>query len=696
MTHSLKPPVAQRIAHRLNAHNDERVDHYFWLNDRDNPDAMAYLEAENRYFDEVMADSQDLQGKLYEEMTGRIPKSDTSAPVRDGDWEYFYTQKEGEDYQAHYRRQSGTGNQGKLLLDENALAQGHQFFRLGSLQHSPCHRFVGYAVDTTGNEEYDLFILDIESGDLLPDTLRQVSSNFEWSHDSAKLYYTRLNAVHRPYQLCEHVIGTDSSKSDSIIFEEPDDAFYVYISTTCSRRYMSIDLHSNNTSEVHLFRSDEDQPSPRLIFPRKAEVEYEVEDYGDSLYVLTNDDALNFRLMKTSAQHPDSSTWETVIRHREDTTLNHIAVFKGHIAISARRQGVPEVQVLELESGTAYTVAHPDNVQELYIGANLEFDTEICRLRGNALNLPLSHYDFNMRTQCCDHVKTKPVRGGFDPNEYVTEQHFATSADGRKVPLYLMYAKSVDRTKPMPVVLNGYGSYGSSYPLYFSSGRLSLLDRGIGFAIAHLRGGGELGKGWYHDGKLKKKKNTFNDFDACASYLLDHRISAPDRLAISGGSAGGLVVGNFLNSRPQDCKAAIAHVPFVDIVTTILDDSLPLSVIERDEWGDPNDKATYDYMKSYSPYDNTKPAEYPAMFITAGLNDTRVGYWEPAKWAAKIRHLKRDSNVLVLKTEMHAGHGGKSGRYGALHDLSQEYAFIIVQLTGSGAGSDTGGKSNSG
>ncbi len=679
MTHTSTPPIAKRQPHKLKIHGDERVDYYYWLNERDNPEVISYLEAENEYFEQVMAGTKSLQDELYAEITGRIPESDTSAPVADGPWEYFYKELEGDDYPIYYRR-SKQSHEEQVLLDQNKLAEGHKYLAISAMQHSPCHKMLAYAADTTGNEEYDIYFLNIESREYLPDRICGVSGNFEWSSDSSKIFYTRLNAAHRPYQLCVYHLGMQSNEADKIILEESDDAFYMGVSTTCSRQFIAINLHSINTTEVLLIDATGGDMEPRTIFSRKPEVEYQVQDNGNDLYILTNEDALNFRLMKTSVHTPDKSSWETIIPHSDHATLNNMVMFKDYIALSERSSGLPHVRIVDLQSNSTYLVEHPENVQELHVGANLEFNIDICRLNGNSLNLPRSQFDFDMRTKQTTLVKTKPVKGGFDPQNYRTESLVARSTDGQEIPLFLIYKKRIDRSKPMPVLLIGYGSYGFSYPLYFSSARLSLLDRGVAVAITHIRGGGEGGESWYYAGKLKNKKNTFHDFSGCATYLLENQISEPSKLAITGGSAGGLVVGNFLNTTPQLCKAAIAHVPFVDILTTILDDSLPLSVLERDEWGDPNEEDYYDYIKSYSPYDNTTSAVYPTMFVTAGLNDTRVGYWEPAKWVAKIRHLKNDGNTVVFKTEMHAGHGGKSGRYNAMRDTAEEFAFILTQL----------------
>lgn len=674
-----EPPVAKKVDHVHCKHGDDRYDPYHWLSDRNNPEVLDYLEQENSYVEQKMEHAQQLQEALYEEMRGRIVQTEFSAPVPYKSYEYFHRENEGENYKAHFRRKRTPGSSNELLLDENVLAQNHSYFSLFEFVVSPGENLLGYSYDTTGNEQYTIRLLNLDTGQLLPDVVEDVSGVILWSGDSQAIFYTRLNHAHRPWQLYRHWLGDDPD-ADELIFQEEDEAFYLWANKTDSERFITIGLTSNNTTEVHLLDANEQNCVPRLVFPRQYDVKYKVEDRNDDLYVLTNENARNYRLMKTQLDEPDRSTWTTVIEHSKERTLTGMQMFRNFIAVGERAEGLARVRVLSGNATDSYLVPNPDKIQELRIGANEEFDTNICRLNGNALDMPRSQYDFDMNKRTSVLVKMKEVRGGYNPSDYATEQHFATSEDGEKVPLYLVYNRKVNRQSPAPLLLNGYGSYGHAYPLYFSASRLSLLNRGVIWALAHIRGGSEKGREWYYDGKLKNKKNTFRDFAACAKYLIDEKITTPAQLAISGGSAGGLVVGNFLNQTPQWCAAALAHVPFVDIVTTILDDSLPLSVIERDEWGDPNDKSFYDYMKSYSPYDNVRVGHFPALFVTAGLNDPRVGFWEPAKWVAKIRACKTDENPLLLKTDMHSGHAGKSGRHEVLRETALEFAFLLDQI----------------
>ena len=673
------PPVARQIPHTLEIHGDRRIDPYYWLGNREDPQTIAYLEAENKYAEAAMEHTRELQEKLFDEMRSRIVESEESAPVPHGPFVYYHRLHKGDNYRMHYRKPRNLDAAEELLIDENELARNYSYFRLYALEVSPNHRIAGYATDTTGNETCTIRILDLDQRKILPDLLENASGDLAWSNSSTNVYYTTLDSIHRPWRLYRHQLG-DDSMNDQLLFEEPDEAFYLNISKSDSDQYLLVELHSIDTSEVHLLDANDDGSTPQLIFARKSGIEYQLEDRGDDLYVRTNEDALNFRLMKTSIAAPDKACWETVVAHSDHTTITGFRVFREFIAVAVRFEGLPTVRFITGEPEGIREIAKPPKIQELHLGNNREFDTSICRVNGNSLDMPISQYDFDMTSGEHVLIKIRPVGGGYDSSQYATERHAVKAEDGREIPLDLVYRKDAAGSRPAPILLNGYGSYGYSYPLYFSATRLSLLDRGIIYAISHPRGGGEMGKKWYHDGKLERKKNTFTDFAACAKFLLNNGITSGEQLAISGGSAGGLVVGNFLNNYLQLCKAAIAHVPFVDIVTTILDDTLPLSILERDEWGDPNDPQTYEYMKSYSPYDNVRASSWPALFITAGLNDPRVGYWEPAKWAAKIRTLRTNDAPLILKTEMHSGHGGKSGRYEALRETALEYAFIIDQL----------------
>ena len=679
MAAELQPPSAARKAHTHVAHGDQREDPYYWLNDRNNPDVLDYLEAENEYARNWLSRLEPLQETIVDEMYSRIVETDTSVPLKYGPFEYFTKDRQQDDYQTHWRRRAKRPETDELLIDENALAKGHKYFDLENFAISPNHDLLGYAIDVKGDEVYTIEVLDLKTRQLRADRIDNASGNFAWSQDSTCIYYTTLNSVHRPHRVYRHCLGNDPAH-DELLLEESDDAYYVSVSTSDSERFIQIELNSKITSEVYLLDAFDNAAKLQLVLARTTNVRYEVQDRNNDLYILTNDDAVNFRLVKTRLDAPQRAHWVDVIAAHEQVTLTGFSVFANFIVVEQRQSGLPTVRILADDVNDGYLVEKPPKIQELRLSTNLEFNTDTCRLSGNALDMPYSIYDLDMQTGKTTHLKTQPVGGPFNPDDYATEKHLAKSHDGTEIPLYLVYNRHAVQRRPAPLLLYGYGSYGLNSSLYFSSKRLSLLDRGIIFAITQIRGGSEMGRNWYLDGKLDNKKNTFFDFHACADHLIDHGITTAEQLAIMGGSAGGLVVGNFLNSPSQNCKAALALVPFVDLVTTILDDSLPLSVVERDEWGDPNEAQMYAYMKSYSPYDNVKPRKCPALFITAGLNDPRVGFWEPAKWAAKIRHCKTDSNPLLLVTEMDSGHSGASGRLDALRDTAREYAFVIDQI----------------
>ncbi len=674
----LQPPVAPQHPHQHVAHGDYREDPYFWLNDPKNPEVMDYLRAENEYAAAAMQHLDPLIDALRNEMYDRIIAFDTSVPIKYGRYEYFTKDQQQDNYESHWRRIIGMPTSEELLIDENALAAGQKYFELADFVVSPNQEMLGYAIDSTGDEIYTISMLRISDRQVL-DQLTNTSSDFVWDRRSSSIYYTTLNAAHRPHRVYRHHLGT-KQQDDELIFEEADEAFYVSISVSDSERFIQIELNSQITSEVHLLDGDQVHPQPRLVFARRQGVIYEVQDRGENLYVLTNDEAVNFRLTRTSLPQPDPTLQTDVIAHNTNVTLTDFQVFSQFIVIEERRDGLPAIRVLADDDKESYVVQNPAHIQELELHENWEFATKTCRLAGNSLTMPFSVYDLDLSTGKTTHLKTKPVGGNYDPTHYGTEKHLVTSHDGTQVPMYLVFNKQAVKTQPAPLLLCGYGAYGINSSLYFNYRRLSLLDRGIIVAVTQLRGGSEMGRNWYLDGKLENKKNTFHDFHACANHLLDAGITSAEQLAIIGGSAGGLVVGNFLNAESLRCRAAVALVPFVDVITTILNDSLPLSIIERDEWGDPNDAEMYDYIKSYSPYDNTFAKNYPALLITGGLNDPRVGYWEPAKWAAKIRQCKTDRNVLYLITEMDAGHAGSSGRSGELRETARNYAFIIDQL----------------
>jgi len=681
--HSLKatltPPIAEKHPHVFVLHEDERIDDYFWMRDSSNPNVIAYLEAENAYTEAMMQHTEALQTTLYNEMLGRIKETDLSVPYRQDDYYYYSRTEEGKSYPIHCRKKGSLDAPEEVLLDQNELAKGCEYFSLGTFKVSPDHKILAYSLDTSGAERYTLFFLDLTTFELYPESLAETYFSFAWGNDNSTVFYTKVDETNRPFQLFRHILGTSPNK-DVLIYEEPDEAFFLYVGKTRSQAYILLSLGSKITSEIHYLDANNPTDSFQVIQPRQQGVEYDVEHHSDRFYIVTNDQAINFKLMKTPVAAPSKENWETVIPHREDVMLSSVSAFADYLVISERKAGLPMMRVQKLSTGEEQNISFPEPTYSISPGNNPEFNTRTLRFNYTSLTTPYSVFDYDMETKERELKKETEVLGGYDRTQYESEWIMATVSDGTQVPISLVYKKGIQKDGKNPLFLTGYGSYGASYPASFSTTRLSLLDRGVVIAIAHIRGGGEMGRKWYEDGKFLHKQNTFTDFISCAEHLIAQKWTSSDRLAISGGSAGGLLMGAVINMRPDLFKVVLAAVPFVDVVTTILDTSLPLSAMEWEEWGNPNDKTYYDYMKSYSPYDNVKLQDYPHILITAGLNDSRVKYWEPAKWTAKLRELKTDNNLLLLKTNMGAGHGGASGRYESLKETAFEYAFVLDRL----------------
>jgi oligopeptidase B len=673
-----QPPIAQPQPQVLSIHDDDRVDPYYWLRDRENPDVIAYLEAENGYAKAVMKPTESCQQRLYDEMLGRIQETDLSVPVFHGGYYYYTRTEEGKAYPIHCRKQGELEAAEVILMDENELAAGQEFFDLGAFEPSPNHQLLAYATDISGAERYDLFICNLEMGQRYPEQMSDVGG-VAWAGDNHTLFYTKLDETNRPYQLWRHTLG-EGVGQDTLLYEESDEAFYIDIVFSRSQSYLFLVCDSKITSEVYYLDANTPAASFQVIEPRRKGIEYHVEHWGDRFYILTNENAINFQLMETLVSSPGASHWQVFIPHDEKVLLEDVDAYADHLVIAERRGGLPTLRVYKLSTGTNQNLSFPEPTYSVYAQSGPEFQTNILRFTYTSLITPSSVFDYNMDTQERELKKETPVLGGYDRSQYASEWLTATAQDGTQVPISIVYKKGTEKTGKNPLYLIGYGSYGYPYPVTFSSNRLSLLDRGIVCAIAHIRGGGELGRKWYEDGKFLQKQNTFSDFISCAEQLIQQQWTSPEHVTISGGSAGGLLMGAVLNARPDLFKVAIAQVPFVDVVTTILDPDLPLSVIEWDEWGNPNQPEFYRYMKSYSPYDNVKAQGYPHLLITAGLNDPRVSYWEPAKWTAKLRTLKTDENQLLLKTNMGAGHSGASGRYERLKEIAFEYAFMLNYL----------------
>ena len=672
------PPIADKQPHRLSIHGDDRTDDYFWLRHREDPNVIAYLEAENDYTKAVMAHTESLQTALYDEMLARIQETDLSVPYRKGDYYYYSRTETGKAYPIYCRKAGSLDAPETVLLDQNALAEGHDFFELGLFDVSPNHQLLAYSVDTAGSERYTLFFLNLATGQLYPETILETGYGFAWGNDNQTVFYTLMDEAQRPFKLMRHRLGSAVS-DDELVYDEADESYFLSVGKTRSDAYILLELGSKITSEVHYLDANQPEGKFQVIQPRSSGIEYQVEHHSDSFYIVTNDEALNFKLMQTPVTAPAKDNWQLVIPHRDQVLLEGVSAFAKHLVIYERESGLPTIRVRQLASGEEHFIQFPDPTYSADEDNNPEFDTEILRFNYTSLVTPRSVFDYNLETQERELKKETPVLGGYDRTQYASDRLMATATDGTQVPISIVYKKGLEQNGAKPLLLTGYGSYGFSYPAAFSSARLSLLERGVVVAIAHIRGGSEMGRQWYEDGKFLSKKNTFTDFIACSEHLIAQGWTSKEQLAILGGSAGGLLMGAVINLRPDLFKAVVAHVPFVDVVTTILDDHLPLSVMEREEWGDPNDKTFYDYMKSYSPYDRVEAKDYPNLLITAGLNDSRVAYWEPAKWTAKLRSLKTDHNCLLLKTNMGAGHGGASGRYDSLKEIAFEYAFLFDQ-----------------
>ncbi len=637
---------------------------------------MGYLKAENDYTRAVMKNTESLRKRLYGEMVGRIKETDSTVPARKDNFFYYSRTEKGKQYPIYCRKKDSLEADEQILLDANQLAAGHDYFRLGAFALSPDHSLLAYSVNFDGSEDFLLTVKDLSTDELLSDRIPGTSYSVEWANDNRTFFYTRLNPAHRPFQLCRHTTG-DPAEKDALVYHEEDEAFYLTISRTLSERFLLLESESNSSSETRYLETDKPEGAFRLIQPRRPGVEYSVEHRGDEFFIVTNDQAPNFRLLRTPVSKPTAENWRQVIPARATVKLDGIVLFENHLVLNERRNGMLQVRIHCLESGETHRVRFDEPVYSLYPGNNFEFNTPVVRLHYTSLVTPWSVYDYHMDKRELQLKKQVEVKGGYDPSRYRCRRIYARAPDGSRVPISILHRHDHKLDGTGPVLLYGYGSYGASCEPTFNSNRLSWVDRGGAYAIAHVRGGEERGRSWYEDGKLLHKKNTFSDFIACAEELIARGFTHPRRMAIQGASAGGLLVGAVINQRPELFQAAVANVPFVDVINTMLDPSIPLTVIEYEEWGDPNKAAYFEYMRSYSPYENVRAQPYPHLLVTAGLNDPRVQYWEPAKWVAKLRAKKTDDRLLLLKTNMGAGHGGASGRYERLKEIAFEYAFLL-------------------
>ncbi|HPN74050.1 MAG TPA: S9 family peptidase [Candidatus Marinimicrobia bacterium] len=675
----LTPPTAKIEPKTTIIHSDTLIDNYAWLREKSNPEVIQYLEDENAYTEAIMKPTRRFQKKLYKEMLARIKETDESVPVKIDSFYYYNRMVKGNQYPLYCRKKGSLDANEEILLDQNRLASGQKYCSIGEFKVSPDHSLLAFAVDFNGSEKHMLVFKDLINGQMLPDTILDVSYGLEWANDNRTVFYTTLDTILRPDKLWRHQLG-QTPENDVMVFHEPDEKFYLGIAKTRSHGYLILTLGSQITTEVHYLSADQPDGHFRLFCPRQTGVEYYIDHHSDKFYILTNENAINFRLLETPIARPEKHNWQEKISHRPNVMLTGIDLFCDHLVVYERENGLEQIRVENLNTGATHYIDFPEPVYTIDSDNNPDYNTKILRFRYTSLVTPNSVYDYDMESQTRELKKQDEVLGGYDQTQYQSERIYAVAKDGVRIPISLVYKKGMKKDGSNPFLLYGYGAYGIPSEARFSSIRLSLLDRGFIYAIAHVRGGGELGRQWYEDGKLLRKRNTFTDFIACAEMLIAEKYTSAEKLVINGGSAGGLLMGAVVNMRPELFEVVVAEVPFVDLINTMLDRSIPLTVIEWEEWGNPHLEKYYNYMKSYSPYDNVGPKAYPHMLITAGLNDPRVAYWEPAKWTAKLRAMKTDDNVLLLKTDMGKGHFSASGRYDYLKEVAFKYAFIFAKL----------------
>jgi len=678
----LEAPKAAKRPHTITTHGHPRTDPYYWLRERENAEVIDYLNAENEFTAATLAPVKEFEDKLFKELKGRIKENDSSVPFLSNGYFYYTRFEEGNEYPFYCRKQGSLDADESILLNVDQLAKGKEYFKIGAMEVSDDNRLLAYGEDLTGRRIYTIRIKDLETGELLPDAIPNTNGHGAWSADNKTLFYTlKDEATLRTYKIMRHVIG-EPIVNDEEVFTETDETFFSAVYRTRSRNMLMIYSLSTMTSEYRFLDAKNPQGSFQTVQDRIPNVLYDAMNVGSKFYIRTNaDGASNFKLMSVAVSSPGKVNWKEVIPHRSDILLEDATAFKEYLVTKERVRGISELRVMPWQDlSQGYYVECPEEGHGIWFSHNEEFDTNILRFSYTSMTTPMSVFDLNMNDQSSVLLKESPVLGGFDKNEYDSERVWVKVRDGVEVPVSIVYKRGFKKNGDQPVLLYAYGSYGSSTEPYFSSSRLSLLNRGFAFAIAHIRGGEEMGRHWYEDGKLLKKKNTFNDFIDCGDYLVNEKYAAKDKLFAMGGSAGGLLMGAVMNLRPDLWKGLVAAVPFVDVVTTMLDETIPLTTFEYDEWGNPNDKIFYDYMLSYSPYDNIEQRDYPNLLVTSGLHDSQVQYWEPTKWVALLRDRKTDENTVLLKTNMDAGHGGASGRFKQFREIALNYAFLFFLL----------------
>lgn len=679
MDKNIPSPIAEKIEKKLEIHNDIRIDNYYWLNERENPQVIDYLNAENAYYDSITAHTQWFKQALFEEMKSRIKEDDESVPYFKNGYFYITRFEKGNQYPIYARKKGTLDAKEEIIFNVNEMAKGSEYYKLGGLTVSNNNQLASFGVDKVSRRQFTLQFKNLITGKIYPDKIENTTGSSVWANDNKTIFYTKKDPVTlRSDKIYQHVLGTDVSK-DKLVYHEKDDTFNVSVGITKSEKFIIIASYSTLSTEYQYLEADKPNGKFKIIQTRERDLEYSVEHYNGDFYILTNyQGAKNFKLMKTPELATSKENWVDVIKHRADVLLEDISIFKNYLVLEERNNGLNKIRIIKWDGSADYYLPFEEETYSAGVYYNPEFNTEILRYSYNSLTTPTSVIDFHMETKSKEIKKEQEVLGGkFNKHNYISERLWATARDGKKVAISLVRHKDTKLSKKTPLLLYGYGSYGYTVDPSFSTNRLSLLDRGFIYAIAHIRGGEYLGREWYEDGKLLKKMNTFTDFIDAAKFLIDKKYTSPKHLYANGGSAGGLLMGAIVNMNPELFNGVIADVAFVDVVTTMLDDSIPLTTAEYDEWGNPNDKTYYDYMKSYSPYDNVVAQKYPNMLVTTGLHDSQVQYFEPAKWVAKLRALKTDKNILLLKTNMETGHGGASGRFDALKEIAIDYAFLF-------------------
>lgn len=676
---NVNPPIAKKVEKQLQIHNDTRIDNYYWLNQREDQEVLDYLNAENNYTESILKHTEGFQKSLFDEMKARIKEDDQSVPYKQNGYWYITRYEEGKDYPIYTRKKESLAADEEILFDCNLMAKGHSYFKLGGLTISTDNTLAAFAVDTVSRRQYTIKIKNLVTGEIYDDVIVNTTGGMTWANDNKTLFYSKKDEVTlRSDKIFKHKLGTDAS-TDQLVFHEKDETYNTYVYKTKSKKYIIIGSSSTLATEYQILEADQPDNEFKVFNSREKDLEYSIAHFDDSFYIITNKDgATNFKLQKTNESNTSSDNWTDVLPHREDVLLEDIEIFKDYLVVNERQNGLNQLRIISWNGAEDYYLDFESETYTAQLGNNPDFESETLRYGFNSLTNPSSVINYNFKTKEKTVKKEQTVLDpNFNKDNYQSKRIWATARDGEKIPMSIVYKKGMTLNGQNPVLQYAYGSYGSTIDPYFSSIRLSLLDRGFIYVISHIRGSEYLGRPWYENGKLLTKKNTFTDFIDCSKFLIDNNYTSQKHLYAMGGSAGGLLMGAIINMNPELYNGVVAAVPFVDVVTTMLDDSIPLTTGEYDEWGNPNDKTYYDYMKSYSPYDNVAQKEYPNLLVTTGLHDSQVQYWEPAKWVAKLRELKTDSNLLLLKTDMEAGHGGASGRFEALKEVALEYAFLF-------------------